>query len=334
MPTAILTSKVGYGTYIPAVYAYKYLNSAVKFYCIEDYFSLAERATFQKKVALVQNTPRIAEICSYLPDNIYNDCILTHAEQVISEWCRLGIDNFLCFSGKWGWMLNNYYNTNAKFFVKCIIMDYKPSVIWEELKHNAKYNFSLTNVFNNNSVTLLSNFSAIPYNKRINTVSIHGGGWALMSENNISSLNQLGFSSLSFLVPHEKEIKFKSHGIHKFYCDFNGDFPYELSQENLCSSSIHPSLKLIASTRCLITKPGGMGIMDAIMSETPILFDSITIGIHEQGNREWAINKGIAVNLNELTKENIDNGLLDFLHDNILKLKMNSNFIIQKIYEH
>lgn len=331
MSIAILTSKVGFGTYIPAVYIYKQYNCNAYLYCIEDLLNLEEKCKFETKLKLINVNPLIAEKCSYLPDKTIDESKIENLKELFQFWAINKIEKFVCFSGKWDWILNSYSKINPDISVTCVIIDSCPSIIWKKMEETSKFNMRFIYTIKNDSIILLDSYTGYDYTRRLNTITCHGGGWGLLTESNILKLKDIGFPTIRLLVPENKESQLDGFEIHKFHCDFCGNFPFEFRTREFTAMHRHPSLDLIGESKCFVTKPGGMSIIDAIMSETPLILDSITIGMHEENNRKWILSHKIGIEIENFTKENVKNGILDYLYHNIIQLKTKSTLLINEL---
>ena len=325
MSIVILTSKVGYGTYIPAIYAYKSIKST-SLYCIEDLLSPNAVNEFNKKIELATQNPRFAEISSYLPDKLFDGARIVRYNNLLTKWKAMGVKKFICFSGKWNWLLNQYYHLCQNFQVVGIVMDCQPSSIWNAMISEAMYSLTIRKVFGEN-VLLLASFEAKHYQQRDNIAVCHGGGWSLLKQDDTLLLRGLGFDKIRVLLSKDNLMEMQGVELIRFFCDFKGDFPCIVNEDSN-TNILHPSLKLIRDAQLVLSKPGGMALMDCIMSETPMVLDSITIGLHEEANRKWALANGIAIELKDLTNENIKNGLLPHIHSKIVSLKERSKLLI------
>ena len=92
----------------------------------------------------------------------------------------------------------------------------------------------------------------------------------------------------------------------------------------------HSVLDLIVDSKAIISKPGGMTIVDSIITGTPLMYLE-PMGENEQGNQILIERLKIGTSFNAWKEENFSNNMLLEFHENIEKIKIDLPDLISKI---
>lgn len=307
MQVIVLTALRGLGTYIPAVYLYKYLIERgidVRLLVWEDYY----RDSSDKMLSLYQTNPRIAEF-AYALDAMNREDLKPEGETRVLRTIASNMQTYICFSGIWHRELLAQQKRQVSPIFN-VIMDVAPSQLW--------LNQLSTPQTNSHTIYSLGKTLYLPgempqpseYADREGFL-IQGGGWNLidyMSINKYPFLKEESVTTASTSpiteIPTDRHLLYEVSSI--------GEFPDLIGNKSRYNLKYHSLLDEYNKVRGCISKPGGMTIVDAITTCTPLLLTQTTIGQHELANREFCLKLGIAYEICSLkTKSKLNTQLKD-----------------------
>ncbi|HEY0058556.1 MAG TPA: hypothetical protein VGB56_05435, partial [Flavisolibacter sp.] len=82
----------------------------------------------------------------------------------------------------------------------------------------------------------------------------------------------------------------------------------------------HPALSLINESKAVVSKPGGMTLIDAIITETPFIYLE-AMGTNEEGNTVLIDHYGLGMPYEQWKESGFSPQILEECHRNIRKLK-------------
>ncbi len=303
----ILTSVIGYGIYFPSLLIRNGLRKAGMFnaiYTIEHYFTTEKLARFEASRVAFKKDYRIAKMAAKMP--IENKTLLSDKkiEELFREWDAIGASRFLCFSGLWLPVLHKY-KESKHVNIDCCRIDAGISPTWSgeqasSLAINKTYGFFDLQQEKINYTLGIPGFKPAPFAERPKAILAHGGGWGL--GNYIEHMASLDHTD------YKKNIMIHTSGEYdqtmKNTCyymndpswdplndrsDYHTTFPklgrfrdgeinYQACEEH------HGALGIINNSKAIISKPGGMTLLDTLLTETPLVYLD-PMGPNEQGNR-------------------------------------------------
>jgi len=177
-----------------------------------------------------------------------------------------------------------------------------------------------------------------PYHERDRSVLVHGGGWAL--GNFMEKTRELEKRSYQRKIiirdwadydPARKNASFYLND--PSWDPLTNADPGNLFPrlgairepgviQYLQASHYHPALDLMNASRAVISKPGGMTLADAIITETPFIYLE-PMGTNEQGNQILIDALKIGTSFHSWEQSDFSDRLLAEFHANIRQLKKN-----------
>ncbi len=176
------------------------------------------------------------------------------------------------------------------------------------------------------------------YSRRENAVVVHGGGWGLgnfiqktavlekkeycrkIIIKNLSDFNPAQKKSVYYLNDPDWDPLTNENPANIFpplgRIINNNHIEYVYFPDH------HASLKLINESKAVISKPGGMTLADAIITETPFIYLE-PMGANEEGNKILIDQYKIGTSFNEWEKNGFSDQRLQEFHINIGRLKKN-----------
>lgn len=307
MQVIILTALRGLGTYIPAVYLYKYLKLKgvnTELLIWEDYYN----DTSDKMISLYQTNPRIAEF-AYALGAMNEEQFKLEGETGALETIAPGIKTYICFSGIWHKELLAQQKRQANPIFN-VVMDVVPSQLWKNQLSTSQTN-SHTIFTLGETLYLPGEIPSPSEYKNREGFLLQGGGWNLIDYMEINKYPFLKEGGITMASTNPiTETCTDRHLLYKI--SSIGEFPNLADKEINHNQSYHSLLDEYNKVRGCISKPGGMTIVDAITTCTPLLFTQTTIGQHELANREFCLKLGIAYEICSLkTKSRLKNQLTD-----------------------
>lgn len=299
MNIVILTAKCGLGTYIPAVYTYKYFCSKgvnTDFLVWEDFYK-----TNNDEISLLfQKNPRIAEIAyAYKKCDKQKESVSTRN---ILDRYNDEHTTYICFSGIWYYELLVQSQTKKSVVIN-VVMDAYHSTLWIPQIEDKRTNKITIYALGDYIYTLCDDVNITNYQKRTG-ILVQGGGWNLIDRNQIQKIRSqtkekiiVALTNDDSQITEDKILYTKGN---------NCEFPHPVKWDQPLNTIYHPLLDEYSKAKYCIGKPGGMTIIDSIMTCTPLLLTNVTIGQHEHANRLFCKKNNIALELQDLKYEQIE----------------------------
>ncbi|MCW3465316.1 hypothetical protein [Chitinophaga nivalis] len=324
----ILSSRLGFGQYIPSLLLKNRLIKAgipATLLFVEDYFTEEKRATFDKTRKAFNGNPHLARVAAKLDFNNTHLFSPVARQQLIDQWQLEARREFICFSGYWADILEGYA-TVMPIVVTGIIMDAKASPVWQPIMHTKKYPRELYRFFDvekteiNYTLQLTADLPEIAWQKRTRQVIAHGGGWGVFEPAEIAAIPDL-YQKICIINTTSAAA---SGNIH-YYLNVMPEaetavFPglKKIHTENLLyCNNYHVSLELMADARAIISKPGGMTLVDSLITATPVIFLE-GIGVHESANQSLWISMGLGMKWTTWKAQGFPLAALTTMHENLV----------------
>jgi len=299
----IVTSIIGYGVYFPARIIYEQLKARdydVHIYIIERYFETKAMSEFERTKSSFKKDVRLVRIASRIPVSYVSKLNAEKTKALFKEWTANSSTHFLCFSGLWLETLQEYKKIHSDCIIDCCRVDSAVSSTWGTLSSLRDIITNDLSFFSSSAqkikyVLNIPELQTIPYSARENEVIIHGGGWSLGDF--ISTKDQFTDAYHVNLIVHKIEAGISEDEHVTLYANepewnplYKDGFPafgkiFKNGTAQFNTSQKHPGiLKVIAKSKAIVSKPGGMTLMDSLISETPLLFLK-SVGKNEDANK-------------------------------------------------
>jgi hypothetical protein len=343
---AILTSIIGYGIYFPSLITRNDLESKgfkTSIYVVERYFSEEKLQTFKESRIAFKKNFKVARIAAQLPLSHKNLMNTEKINKLYREWELEGVDEFLCFSGLWFPILEKFFASHISKPVNCCKIDAGISPAWKDID---KYSLKIANTFKFFNLDELKinyqlrvpQFQPVCYEKRSRSVMMHGGGWGLGNYIKYAdNLKGAGYEK-KIMIHHSNEYVKNNKGFRYFMNDpdwdplleaskYHKNFPrlgeFAFDAETISYKNFdnhHGSLKVIQHCMAIVSKPGGMTLLDVLTTETPLVY-LIPMGPNEEGNKRICEHLGLGISFENWEKSNFSSQILHECSRNIHKLK-------------
>jgi hypothetical protein len=341
----ILTSKIGNGLYFPALFfrnELMRLGIEIDFFIFEDFLTAKIKRLFENAK---RNNPK-DEDYNFKSYNLFIEKLGygTNKYKINNLVKHLKNNNnfhIICFSNIWILFLKKLkFENNLEFKLSWITIDVESFNKWNNLKEIYKsliYNHYEFFHLDPCNINYIFNFNKklIPFEHRKNQITIHGGGWSignyesklnlLVTNFNINlisiqtnNLKQINLYSDDFNYNFHENLEFPSFG--KFNKKLNR-FNYKKNIKH------HGVFDLILNSKAIISKPGGMTIIDSIIAETPIIYLK-PFNQLEAKNSEFLESLNIGMSYANWQKLNFSTEVLMELQKNIIFFKKKSKNII------
>ena len=337
----ILSSMMGYGVYLPARIVNRQLSAAgipSALYLIENLFTAEKKKTFLASRKAFGKNYRLAQLAAKVPVD-YHSCIDQEAAHLLYEiWDQNGVTGFLCFSGLWLEVLEGYVPASGIKNIRCCRIDAGESPTWanrDYTKVDHLYYFSDLHNRTINYKLSIPSLQPVSYPDRHKAVVVHGGGWGLGDYvQKTKALEQAGYArkiilndpsgfrpdenNTSFFVADPDWDPLVNAGAEQVFPPLgtieDGQILYTYYPEH------HTALKLVNESKAVISKPGGMTLVDAIITETPFIYLE-PMGANEAGNTVLIDHYQLGASYAAWKESGFSEQLLLDCHHNIRTLK-------------
>ena len=337
----ILSSVIGYGVYFPALVLYKQLKQLdfnVHIHIIERFFNEKATTQFQKTKEAFQKNVRLVKIASQLSVSYTNKFDEDRISALFKTWKGTNSTHFLCFSGLWLEILNRYKSNEPAIIIDSCRVDTEVSATWEALdryKDLIRLDFSFFNAAKQtvNYILTIPSIKPKPFDKRISQVTIHGGGWDLGNFKDIvGEIEQSNFEINLVLNDSNQLIVQDTQKKRTIYANkplwdplVEDGFPpfgyLKNKQLELTNYQEYPGvLSIIIQSNAIISKPGGMTLMDSLLTETPLVFLK-AIGKNEKGNKKLWETLQLGIDFDDWKDTNFSLTILEEMYTKIVHLK-------------
>lgn len=340
-PIAILSSLIGYGLYLPAQIINQRLRKKgipSQLYLVETLFTEEKKKTFQASRQAFGKNFRLAQLAARVPVDYHSSISESEAERIYGLWRAQNITEFLCFSGLWLELLKGYEPASGEKRIRCCRIDAGEAQTWTNLDNvpiDHTYYFSDLPQKKINYTLSIEGLEPLAYGSRRNEVVVHGGGWGLGNYmQKTEALKEAGYFRKIILSPAADLKQQPEEQTAYFINDPSWDpllnaadegFPplgalvNEDIEYNYCPDH-HPALCLINESKAVISKPGGMTLIDSIITETPFIYLE-AMGTNEEGNTVLIDHYGIGLPYEQWKASGFSAKQLRECHWNIKKLR-------------
>ncbi len=332
----ILTSLVGYGAFIPALLLYNHLvgcGCRVSLEVIEQFYSSGTQKVFEDTRAAFRKNVKLVKIASALSAQLEKNTDKNLLQPLFQSWQKQGNTKFVCFSGLWcetmaGYLQQEYAAQSQVIFCK---VDSGFSSAWKN-SHPELAEHRFTSFFDAAAgkvqfKIMPPGIIPAPFSQRKNNLLLHGGGWSL--GNFRQAAETIPAALYSKYIVHladditpgqtgNAEIVKATHKWNPLHCreDFFR-FPsyYTLSEPQ----NIHFGLwQLINQGKAIISKPGGMTLMDSLVTATPLVMLE-PAGKNEEDNAMLWQQLGFGIHYKDWEAVGFDESMLLQMHSKLLK---------------
>ena len=308
MEFSILTSGIGFGTYIPAVVLAQQLKSTGAGVSVDI---LEKLFLDEKKDRLVENQKRYhddfnaAKVAMRIPamkqQGNYDE---ERIQKLLWQWDVKGTQFFIVFSGSWQDILAEYGRT-PKTHIYCVHMDCVVSPSWKGFSLDHEGEAWLIGKGDGFPETVLYPEQQLPLDKRGNRLLVHGGGWGLglsTVRENLAEASGYGVYLVdSFAQDGDPEGVFTyfSTGEWHAYEETGRVFPplyYEGKDINRADE--HYIYKLEKEAVAVISKAGGGTLCESFSGCVPMILTE-SAARHEEMNKMKWIRQGFGISFEE-----------------------------------
>ena len=334
---AIVSSIIGYGIYFPALMIYKQLKALdynVHIYIIERYFDEKATSEFERTKTAFKKDVRLAQIASRIPVKYTEKLSAEKTATLFEEWKTNNTTHFLCFSGLWLETLDKYKQQHPNCTIDACRVDSAVSSTWEALTTHDNLITNDLSFFNANAnkinyVLNIPEIKPLPYSERNQHVSIHGGGWDLGDFASTTDQFTTNYH-VNLIVNELQEASNKNMSLYAnqpnwnpLYTDGFPPFGRIDSDGNLAVKNYenHPGiLTILAKSKAIVSKPGGMTLMDSLLTETPLIFLK-SIGKNENSNKKLWESLQLGISIENWQENQQKSTILEEMHQRIVAIK-------------
>lgn len=344
----ILCSGFGLGFYIPGVLLkneFSNMGYDAEVDVFESYMEDSQQDHIDDSKKEYHDNFSKAIIASKLPLNSEKSIDYDKVDLLINKWKSEGRQDFISLSGHWIYILEKFRKTvdwNIRVDGLYVDADLAPS--WKSLRKYLDHfedRYVPVCLYNKEELVMKYSlgttlFEALPYEKRENSVVIHGGGWGMGTyRETVNDLCEQTSLHIALIAYNEMEME-PSDRITTYMNDVNWcawkqkekcGFPtYIMKQKQgevehkLFDRPYHWLLEITSRQKAIIAKPGAGTLIDSFITETPIILLK-PFGSHEQKNLEVWKNLGFGILFDEWQTTNFDMEVLKEAHQNIKDYK-------------
>jgi hypothetical protein len=329
----ILSSLVGYGSFIPALLLYKQLESegrGVQLHAIENYYSDEKKAIFEQTRAAFRKNPKLVRIASGLSEQLEKNLSHSGEEELLRRWREEGCLRFVCFSGLWSGLLARFAESDRRVKIVFCKVDSGFSSAWKNIGPSLLQHHH-TSFFNAEEGTVRYKISPQeieprPLNQRETAVLLHGGGWYLDGFGKQADAIGQHYTCRPVQRASDPEHNPAEHigPIRETYTWdplHNSNHFYTLPSYSLSGRTdreYEGLWELINGCRAIVSKPGGMTLMDSLITATPLVMLEPASRNEEDNGRLWQ-RLGLGIYYGDWEKENFSGVILEEMHRNLLR---------------
>lgn len=338
----ILTSSMGLGTYVPALFLSEYFKIKeiqCKVQLIESYLKDDKVLKFLQNKEQYHKNFKVAKLGHRLAEKQLNGLLDDEEKNhIFEEWDANKCDGFIVMSGNWMDTILKYNQMMSKEIcsVYAVHMDVGSTPSWcrfmnipsvyniETYQENSlEYIFEYPNVFYKNDEMFRDPMESYVY--------IHGGGWGMGTyQKRYEEFYQNIPYRIRTTIHHADEADF-SRGWEYYLLDaswmpwiLNGEDPYPPIGRVLENEIVnipnhhHKGIYALYQKSCaIISKAGGSTLMDSLITVTPMVFIE-PIAKHELRNQNLWISLGFGITYEEWRKTNFSIRILHDMYNRLL----------------
>jgi hypothetical protein len=254
-----------------------------------------------------------------------------------SEWDRVKVKAFIVLSGFWIPVIDLYLATRVHSNTRTLLchLDSAESTSWSLYSHKStNYEHIWFCNWGRNEINfqLPADRKLIrPFNKRENSLIVHGGGWGIGTyRESIERLENAAYA-LDIIVYQVSDIK-EWGELNRYYLLDIKHLPSlsRLGKENeqVCKQeSVAYVQVLIENCKGIVSKPGAGTLIDSLAYATPLIYLA-PFGRYEEKNALLWKNYGLGISFEEWGQMNFSEEYLEKVHQNLVEVKnATPNFI-------
>ncbi|MBN2353535.1 MAG: hypothetical protein JXD23_13260 [Spirochaetales bacterium] len=351
--TAVLFSAGTFGTYIPALLLHRRLAKKgvpTDLYMLEDVYYPQKREELIKAKRKYRENFRFALAAQSLTRDISGNFDPRRVADLYGEWERKGLRKFIAFSGFWIPLLRGFAEREKAGDVEADLchMDSVPSTSFKPYRAEDKafrHRWFFERPGNRvHSFIGTGDGRPLPFSEREERFVVHGGGGGLGTyRDKLSELDRAGLS-LDVVFGDGEEADALTPVLRSGHRYFFQDPSWNPLIHGMTPDRLFPPLReklrergedrewrhdeyhilhrFISRARAVISKPGGMTLMDSLRTATPLVLLE-PYGDYEKKNAELWRDLGFGVPYRAWLDGNGPLSALQTLHGNLLSARKN-----------
>lgn len=336
----ILTSCLGYGVYYPAVMVSHALRNAgfnTAMQILEHYYTPEKKETFKRTRNAFRENFALSQLASRWPTNYGEGVDGLAIGSLKQEWKDSGSPYFLIFSATWLPILEAYLLESPEPpVIDACRIDAGLSPVWKQAGNSPLpfHNWHLFDLPGRKVNYTIRNqgFAPARFADREQAVVMHGGGWSLGDyQAKADALAAHPFKRNIIVhssdgLRFEQDVRYYMNDPHWDLLDLPPGSPAFPAFSGKLSATGVPSFKqqshmpgiyeVINNSRAIIAKPGGMTLLDSLITCTPLVYLE-AMGDNETGNASLWESLGMAISFNSWQQSGFDERELQRLQQNI-----------------
>ncbi|MDP4095712.1 UDP-glucuronosyltransferase [Paenibacillus sp. P96] len=314
MKVTILCSGFGLGFYTPGLLIESGLHRlgiSTAVHVFENVLPESARTKVDENRKAYHDNFKIALMSQKIPQDISESLDSEALEQLLSVWCEDDRRHFICLSGHWMYVLEEYRlrRNGAPLHIELLYMDSTLSPSWKNL---ARYRPQFAagcgqlTLFDRSAGRINGYIDVpvpvVPYSKREQRLFVHGGGWGMGTyRDKLDELEGAGYA-LDLILYNDDAPDVQS-GSRRYYrmdpqwrtwqtgADGRHMFPpfAEVKPDEETIYRNQGEYHLVYGRQCrmkgIVSKPGGGTLTDSFASATPLIMLE-PFGAHEQDNAD------------------------------------------------
>ncbi|MET3208367.1 UNVERIFIED_CONTAM: hypothetical protein ABIC26_001303 [Paenibacillus sp. PvR008] len=324
MLVTILCSGFGLGFYTPGLLmqaGLRRLGVETAIHVFENVLPESARLKVDKSRKAYHDNFAVALMSQKVPQDMRNSLDLAALEVLLTRWMEEDRRHFICLSGHWMYVLEEYRKRRepGSVHVDIVYMDSTPSPSWKNL---AKYNPHFADgcgetTFFENDQNRISHYidvpavEHVPFEARQSRLFVHGGGWGMGTyREKVGRLKETGWE-LDLLLYDQDQPDEQRDGIRYFRMDpqwrtwqrneaGEHTFPpfgeVKAGEETLyeVGADYHGMLDQACHVQAIVSKPGGGSLTDSFATATPLIMLE-PFGVHEMHNADLWERLGLGI---------------------------------------
>ncbi|WP_404580075.1 MULTISPECIES: UDP-glucuronosyltransferase [unclassified Paenibacillus] len=324
MKVTILCSGFGLGFYTPGLLmqaGLRRLGVETAIHVFENVLPESARLKVDKSRKAYHDNFAVALMSQKVPQDMRNSLDLAAMEVLLTRWMEEDRRHFICLSGHWMYVLEEYRKRRepGSVHVDIVYMDSTPSPSWKNLaKHNPNFADGCGEMtFFENDPNRVSHYidvpavEHVPFEARKSRLFVHGGGWGMGTyREKVGRLEEAGWE-LDLLLYDQDQPDEQRDGIRYFRMDpqwrtwkrneaGEHTFPpfgeVKAGEETLYEAGpdYHSMLDQACHVQAIVSKPGGGSLTDSFATATPLIMLE-PFGVHEMHNADLWERLGLGI---------------------------------------
>lgn len=314
----ILTSVMGLGTYVPALFLMDYLNGRgvpCELELIESHLGNDKIEKFLKNKEQYHNNFKAAKLGHKLAEKQLSSLLQGEEKWgIFKEWDRCSCQSFVVMSGNWMEIMLEYTQRKAadSHEVYTIHMDVGATPSW--CRFMDMPGFHNIEIFHKTGIRHIFEYPKKFYKEQAmfeergnGHIYIHGGGWGMGTyQSRYQDFKKLPYN-IRTTIHQPEEADFTTGW--EYYLLDSSWMPWNSERETQypplsrvrngniesISNHMHSGMYSLYETCCaIISKAGGGSLMDSMITATPLIFIE-PIAKHEQENQDLWISLGFGI---------------------------------------